>query len=432
MTTPITHTESFGVGRTLAMAAGMALLLGGGVFGWAATSQLNAAVIGKGLVKVDRELKTVQHVDGGTVAQILVQPGQHVRQGDVLITLDSMSLEGELLVRRNQRIDLAARAARLRAQRDRMGDFDMPADLEMDPKAQAVAMDEAMLLANTLRDQKSQQAAINARIAQLQHDSDGLEARRTAFVQQYTFSEGAVQRVSLLVKKGSVATAQQETVEADNARLLGELRETEARILSNAAQINELKLQSRRLDETLELESQMELREVEPRLEELRQQIQMLEARIERGKIRAPVSGVVNELPVNTIGQVVAPGELLAVIVPEGADHVIEFQIAPTDVDEVSVGQDARLMFSAFNQKTTPEVIGTILHVAAAATTDPTTGAAVFLAQAKPRDMADLPAHITLLPGMPVDVFVTTQERTALEYMIQPVRQSFARSMTEE
>lgn len=432
MTKSIPQTETFGVGRSLAVAAGMALLLGAGVFGWAATSKLNAAVIGKGLVKVDRELKTVQHLDGGTVAQIIVKPGQVVRQGDVLFTLDSLSLEGELLVRRNQRIDLAIRAARLRAQRDGASEFALPADLAADPKAQAVALEEAALLISTLRDLQSQKAAIGTRIAQLQHDSEGLEARRAAFAHQHSFSEGAVQRVSLLVKKGSVATAQQETAEADQARVLGELRETEAQILSNAAQMSELKLQARRLDETRELEAQMALRDVEPRVEELRQQIVLLEARIERGKIRAPVSGVVNEVSVNTVGQVIAPGEQLAVIVPEGADHVIEFQIAPTDIDEVRVGQDARLMFSAFNQKTTPEVTGTVLHVAAAATTDPITGAPVFLAQARPRDMADLPAHVSLMPGMPVDVFITTQERTALDYLIAPVRQSFARSMTEE
>lgn len=148
--------------------------------------------------------------------------------------------------------------------------------------------------------------------------------------------------------------------------------------------------------------------------------------------MRAPVAGVVNEMAVNTLGQVIAPGQKMATVVPKGADLVIEFQIAPTDIEQIAVGKPARLRLSAFDAKTTPELDGIVSHVAAAATTDPATGGVHFIAQAKPAPGVVLPANVTLVPGMPIEVFVTTAERTALEYLLQPVAKSFARAMTEE
>lgn len=436
MTRNLQDPESrYGIGKHLAAAALCAVILVGGLGGWAVTAQLNAAILGNGHVKVDRELKVVQHVEGGRVAEIHVVAGQTLAKGDVMVTLDVLDLKTELALRQTQQTDLVARAARLLAQRDGLDRLaPLPGPLTRgiaDPaRLQQALSEEQNLLEKSQRDLENREAAIRSRMAQLNHDHAALSARQTALESQHDLALKNMARLDLLAARGNVSDVQKEAAQGDLGRALGELQEIRARLQANTEQVSAAMIDLRALRDTAQLQAQGELRDIEPRLAELVQQIGLLEARLERSQIRAPVAGTINELGVHTIGQVIGAGEKLASIVPEGADLVIEFQIMPTDIDQVVRGMPARLRLAAFNQKTTPEIPGVISMVSPASTLDPATGATVFLAQVRPD--ASLPSDVQLIPGMPVEVFVTTRERTALEYMLQPVRQSFARSMTEE
>jgi HlyD family secretion protein len=203
-------------------------------------------------------------------------------------------------------------------------------------------------------------------------------------------------------------------------------------IAQNSAQVEEITLEIDRIQSTAALEAHRSLREIEPRLMELRQEITALETRLSRSVIRAPEAGIVNEVPVNTVGQIIAPGETVVKLVPEGADLVIEFQISPTDIDQITIGQEARLKFLSFNQRTTPEILGIVTHVGAASQLDPNSRAEYFLAQALPVKNDALPEGTALMPGMPVEVYVKTASRTPADFFLQPIRDSFRRAMTEE
>ncbi|PZX56436.1 HlyD family secretion protein [Cereibacter changlensis] len=404
-----------------------------GLGGWGATAQLNSAVIGSGVVKVDRELKTVQHSDGGTLSAILLAPGDPVAAGQVILRLDTRETKAAIALLRVQLVDLTVRSARLVAERDGLDQpVAPPGFLAAYPAAAQELAGEARLLANARAERQTERQVLVLKAEQLAQDTAALEARRVALERQLDVASRTVTRSGSLAGSGILSKAQVEAAESEQARVSGALQETEAQILSNVVQAREIAVRSERLDRTAAYEAHRKLREIEPVLAETRQKIEALELRLARAEVKAPVAGLIHELPVNTIGQVVGPGEVLATIVPEGADLVIEFRVPTTDIDQLAAGQEARLRFPAFNRRTTPELVGRIATVAPASTTDPATGTSFFLATAAPAEGVSLPEGAVLVPGMPVEVYVTTRSRTAYDYIAQPIRDSLTRSMIEE
>jgi HlyD family type I secretion membrane fusion protein len=180
-------------------------------------------------------------------------------------------------------------------------------------------------------------------------------------------------------------------------------------------------------------EAQRELSVVEPRISELRERAAAIEDRLSRTEIRAPVAGTINEIAVNTIGGVITPAEKLVTIVPAGAELRIEAQINPADIDQITIGQPTRLRFSAFNQRTTPELAGEIAFVSPATSIDPQSGMAHYVARvaASPDELARLGTDV-LKPGMPLEIYIETESRTALSYIAKPLTDQFARALREE
>jgi HlyD family secretion protein len=423
--------DAFGVGRHLVMAGVLGLALIGGFGGWAFTAQLNAAVIGRGTVKVDRELRLAQHLEGGMLAEILVKPGDRVAAGDVMMRLDTVELETALSVRRAQFADMSARAARFAAERD--GQIVLAsAPGAQDEMTRSLFASEALLLQQSQEDRETTRTALGLRRDRLAHETAGLMSRQTSIGSQLSLAQVELERTRTLVERGSFAPSQLMQIESETLRLSGELDEIAAMIAQNSAQIAEIELEIRRIGSTAALEAHRSLRELEPRIMELQQEIAALETRLSRSVIRAPEAGIVNEVPVNTVGQIIAPGETVVTIVPAGADLVVEFQVSPTDIDQITAGQEARLKFLSFNQRTMPEIAGTVTHVGAASQLDTTTRAEYFVAQALPITAADLPSGSALMPGMPVEVYVKTASRTPADFFLQPIRDSFRRAMTEE
>lgn len=425
--------DSFSVRGQLFLAALAAMMLVAAVVGWGMHAQLNAAVIGPGMIKVDRELRTVQHGEGGVLSEIIAAPGAQVVQGQPLARLDTIELHAKLEVLKQQKLDLVARSARLIAIRDGLETLPTrTADFELTKDAEVVFAAEALLFERELKKLVSDIETLDLRRLKIEYETSALEARLAALESELELSTTALERAQTLADKGTISPAQVEKVQLDFVRLEGEKSELLSRREANMAAVNEIKFEIEKLSGTSAYEAHMQLREIEPRIIELGSEIEVAEVRLARSVIRAPVDGIVNEMPINTLGQVISPGETIATIVPADADLIIEFKIATTDIDQIEIGQDARLRFTTFNQRTTPELLGRVSHVSPASQMDEKTGMEYYIAQAELENQQDATLLGDLKPGMPVEVYIQTAARTPAEYILQPILDSFKRAMTEE
>ncbi|PJR09117.1 HlyD family type I secretion periplasmic adaptor subunit [Sinorhizobium meliloti] len=414
------------------IALGMFLVVGCG--GWAAVARINGSVIAQGAVKVDQNLKVIQHRDGGIVSQIAVREGDFVQAGQILLRLDDVQTKAELSIVRSQLSELVARRARLIAERDGMAFIPVPQEgAFLVSEDDLVAYGEVRLFEGNRAHRESQKEQLHSEIVQLDQEIRGLQAQKAAKVRELEVVQAEHDKLKGLVERKVIEAARIFGIIRDLARLTGEIGEIDASVARARARSSSIRLQIISIDENARTEAQREMSTVATRISELNERRVALEDRLSRTDIRAPLSGTVNELSVHTIGGVITPAETLATIVPEHARLKIEAKLSPVDVDQVFVGQSAKLRFSAFNQRTTPELKGEIAYVSAAATRDPATNAMHYLADVG-IDASELEklGGQQLKPGMPVEVFVATQDRTAISYLAKPFTDQFAKAFREE
>jgi HlyD family secretion protein len=407
---------------------GVTLLVGLG--GWAATAKLSGAVIGQGSVQVDEDLKVVQHVDGGVVREIGVRIGDRVTAGQVLLRLDGTQAEAEYTILDGQIMEQEARRLRLLAERDDLSTISVPADLRSKPLALVAIEQEAQLFASNLDYRTSQLEQMHLQMDQLEQEIVGLEAQRTANSSQQDLALADLERLRELAADQLVETSRLSAAEGETVRLAGLVGEADASIARARSRISELELRILGMDSDRQAVAQRELRAVDALLSELKERHRASRARLERVDIVAPTSGIVNELNVSTLGGVVSPAERLLTIVPDDADLTVSFRVAVTDIDQVTVGKPATLRFSAFNQRVTPEAQGVVTRVAAAAQLDPASGQSYYTADVEVTDQDFNSAE--LVPGMPVEVFVETEEQLAIAYFMKPFTDQVTRSFREE
>jgi HlyD family type I secretion membrane fusion protein len=425
----------FGVGSRILGGTALAFLLVAGCGGWAMTAQLSGAVIASGSVMVEDNLKTIQHRDGGIVGEIAVKEGDVVAKGQVLLRLDDAQTRAELSIVRGQLMELEARRARLRAERDGLEAIIMPSELAAAAGAdlQHIVNGERRLFEGNMRHRKSQKEQLALGIDQLGEEIRGLEAQRKAKLDEVALVREEHAKIKGLADKRLIEANRVYATDREMTRLLGEQGEIDAGIARARARISEIRIQILTVDEAARTEAQRELSAVDPRITELAERRTAIEDRLSRTDIRAPIAGTVNELSVHTIGGVITPAETLVTLVPEDARLTIAAKLPPTDIDQVSLGQPARLRFSTFNQRTTPELVGTVSYVSAATSTDKATGLPYYLAHIAVDD-AELKrlGNNRLLPGMPLEVFVSTDDRTAISYLAKPLVDQFQRAFTEQ
>ena len=416
-------------GRFLAAAALSALLFGGIGF-WAATARLDSVVIGSGSVLVRSDVQSVQHLEGGTLAAILVARGERVEAGQPVLRLDTFEIDARIAMLEAQLMEAEARAARLAAERDGTEMAD-PAGAG-DAAFRRIVEGERRLMEEARLAREAQLQALALQAEQLQFDSEGMTMRRAALVEELALVEAQHGRFETLLKGGAVEKTRLDEILRDMTRMRGEMGQIDANLSRNETRQTEIALERDRLLAKAQADAHRELRTLEPQITDLRQQLATSREKRGRMELRAPVAGVVNEVNVATLGEVIAPGKTLVSIVPSAEDMVIEFRIATTDIDAIEPGQAARLRFSAFNMRVTPEIDAVVETIAAAAVTDPATGMAYYTARARPvGDMSAL-GERGLVPGMPVEVFVPTAERVAISYILQPVMDQMQRAMREE
>ena len=425
--------SDFAMRGRITMGSIMAILLLAGIGGWSATARLSGAVISSGTVLVDDNVKVIQHLDGGVIRSIEVRKGQDVAAGDVLLRLDDVQIRTEHSILTGQLAELIARRARLLAERDAAGAIRFPADyLSLYPDAAPIMEGEQQLFDSTGRNRRSQRGQLEMQVAQLNEEVGGLNFQASSLDDELALAREERARMAALAEKELIETTRLNSADRELARMLGSKGELTASIARSKARISEVNLQIMAIDDMAYTEAQRELRSVDANVAEISDRLGEVTDRLARTLIRAPVAGTVNELSVTTLGGVISPAERLLTIVPDDADLKIEFRIAINDIDQIEVGQATKLRFSAFDQRTTPEIDGVVSRVSAAATSDPDSGQSYYLAEVEATGDMSVLGDRGLIPGMPVDVFVKTQEQVAIAYFVKPFTDQIARAFKEE
>lgn len=406
----------------------------GGVGGWAATAELSGAVIGSGVIVVDSNIKKVQHPTGGVVGELLVSNGQAVTAGQLLVRLDDTQTRAALGIVVSQLIELTGRRARLAAERDDAVAIAFPAEFEASgEEARRVASGERRLFEAKRRTMEGQKAQLRERIGQLSQEIEGLSAQRKSKEQEIRLVNDELARVEDMYKRKLTPVTRLLAMQRDASRIEGEHGALVAQIARARGQITETELQILSLDHTARTEAQKELREIEGRLAELAERKVAAEDQLKRVDIRAPRSGIVHDLGVHTVGGVVAAAEPMMHIVPSEDVLTIEARIGATDIDQLSLGQPAVLRFPAFNQRTTPELPGTVVRVAADLTREASTGQSFYIVRIQVDEAAlGKLKGLKLVPGMPVEAFIETGQRTALSYLIKPFTDQLTKALRED
>ena len=408
-----------------------------GIGGWAATSELTGAVIGQGVLVVDSSVKKVQHPTGGVVGELRVREGDRVKAGDILVRLDETQTLANATIITKSFDELLARQARLETERDNADQIVFPKLLlerARDPDSEAARAIAAERSLFDLRRQArgGQKAQLKERSAQLQEEIKGYIGQAEAKQKEVDFIHQELEGVRTLWQKNLVPMNRLTALERDTARLEGEHSQLSGMIAQAKGKIAEIGLQVIQVDQDLRTEVGKDLIEARSKISETAERKTAAVDQLNRIDIRAPQSGRVHQLTVHTVGGVISPGEQIMLIVPDADALAVEVKIAPRDVDQVYVGQTASMRFAAFDQKTTPEIEGEVSMVSADLTQDQRTGMSYYTVRVllKPEELARL-RNAKLVAGMPVDVFIKTPGRTALSYLIKPLRDQAERAFKE-
>jgi HlyD family type I secretion membrane fusion protein len=424
------------VRRTVLAGAVSVLLFVGGFGLWAGTASLDSAALASGTVITETKRKVVQHKEGGLVAQILTGEGARVRAGDPLIRLDDTQATSTLESLRIQHDELLAQQARLRAEHDRTADVLFPQALTTwrdDPRIASLLDGQKRIMVAREESLNGQIGILSQRMAQLDSEIDGLDAQLTGAREQMRLISEEVAGVITLVEKGLERKPRLLALQREAASLEGASGEHRAQIARARQRRGETELQIMDLRNRRSEEVAGELREVEGRLTELGERLTAAADVSRRTMIIAPVSGIVMDLRARNTGGVIGAGEPILDIVPDDETLVIEARVKPTDIESVRNGLPAQVRLTAFKQWTTPTLTGEVKHVAADSLTDQHTGAPYYVAHvAIERSELERAGELELRPGMPADVMIVTGRRTALDYLLSPLRDSFARAFREE
>jgi HlyD family secretion protein len=422
--------------RHLVAAMVVILVLVGGVGGWAATAVISGAVVASGSLVVDTNVKKVQHPTGGIVGELRVRDGDRVHAGDIVVRLDETVTRANLAIVSKGLDELMARKARLESERDGWDTIVFPAQLvagASDPD-RAAAMDSERKLFNLRKTARNgQKSQLRERIAQLGEEITGLTGQQNSKAKEITLVERELAGVRDLWNKNLVQLNRLTALEREAARLDGERGQLVAAAAQAKGKIAETALQILQIDQDIASEVAKELREVDGKIGEFVERKVTAEDQLKRIDIRAPQDGTVFQLAVHTVGGVITAGDPIMLIVPEADNLSVEVKVNPQDIDQLQLNQKAILRFSAFNARTTPEIEGVVTRISADTSTDQRTGVNYYTIRiAMPPEQIERLGNVKLLPGMPVEAFVQTGERTMLSYLMKPLHDQVMRAFREK
>lgn len=415
---------------------GLFLLVGG--FGaWAVLTEISGAIIASGRIEVDQNRQVVQHLDGGVIDDILIEEGDEVEAGQLLLRLDESELRSSLAIAESQLFELMARRGRLEAERDEHDDIVfapllLQAAHENTDVADMVEGQERLL---TARDTSISQEIdqLRQQIDQIGDQIDGIMAQKRALADQLELVQEERADQQSLLDRGLAQAARVLALRREAARMSGTLGELDGNHAQAQRRISEIEIQILRLQSQRREEAITQLRDIQSRELELREQRLALRERLNRLSITAPVSGIVYDMRVFALRSVIRPAEPILYIIPQNRPLVISAQVEPIHIDKLSIGQDVTLRFSALDQSQTPELIGQVKLISADALQDENTRQPYFRVEIalSEGEQDRLPQGITLVPGMPVEAFIRTADRTPMTYFLKPLTDYFTKALRE-
>ena len=411
-------------------------LLGGGLGGWASTTEISGALIAPGSIVVDSNVKKVQHPTGGVVGELRARDGDIVKTGDVVVRLDDTVTKAGLAIVTKSLNGLLARGARLEAEQRGAANVVFPAALieqANDPEISAVMASEAKLFEVRLNGRTGQKAQLRERTAQLHQEVTGLSAQENAKKGEIALVQRELVGVRELYNKNLVGISRLTVLERDAARLAGEQGQFIAAKAQVLGKITETELQIIQIDKDLVSEASKDLRETNEKIGEFVERKVTAEDQLRRINIRAPQDGMVLQSSVHTVGGVISAGDAIMLIVPQADNLSVEAKVNPQDIDQLRIGQSTFLRLSAFNQRTTPELNGIVSRVSPDTTLDQRTGQSHYTIRISmpAAEIARL-KDVKLIPGMPVEAFIQTGDRTMLSYLMKPLHDHLMRAFREK
>ncbi|GAA6208963.1 HlyD family type I secretion periplasmic adaptor subunit [Cognatishimia sp. WU-CL00825] len=424
--------------RTFLVLGFLALLaLVGGFGSWAAFTQISGAIIASGRIEVDRNRQVVQHLDGGIVAKIHVDEGDTVAAGDVLVSLDETIIISDITILEGQLFEFMARRGRLEAERDNLTSISFPAELLQVAQSNADIQDlmtgQTRLFHARQNSVSREEEQLGKRKTQIGDQVRGVEAQKAALERQLQLLGEELEGQKSLLERGLAQAGKVLTLQREEARLLGRIGEMEASRAQALGRMTEIDLQILK-NETIRREEAIEdLRDIQFRELEILEQRNALRSQLDRLDIRAPVSGIVYGMTVYAEKSVIRAAEPLLYLVPQDRPLVIAAQVAPIHIEQVHVGQDVTLRFSTFDQRKTPELFGKISQVSADIFVEEGTGLSYYRAEVLMNDgeLEKLPDNLVLIPGMPVESFLKTDDRTPLAYLVKPFTDYLTKAFRE-
>ncbi|MBI6630250.1 HlyD family type I secretion periplasmic adaptor subunit [Pontibaca salina] len=415
--------------------AGLLVLVGG--FGsWAVTANISGAIIASGRVAVESNRQVVQHPDGGVVSEILVREGDMVQAGDDLLRLDPNVLRSNADILRTQLFEIEARAARLIAERDEADEISFPNDLE---QAAAERSDIAELV-------EGQRSLFAARAASREREIDQLERRKDQIASQISGIEAQLEALTLqlgfireelesqqsLLDRGLAQAPRVLALQREEAGLMGQIGESTATTAELQGRSTEIDLEVLKLATSAREQAITELRDLRFRQLELAEQYRAVSEQLSRLVIIAPVAGIVYDMQVFAERSVIRPADPVLYLIPQDRPLVIHARVDPIHIDQVYPEQPVTLRLPTFDVRTTPELLAHIVRVSPDAFTDKATGQTYYQVEVLPDEgeLTKLGGKI-LLPGMPVEAYLRTSDRTPLDYLVKPVSDYFNRAFRE-
>ena len=402
---------------------------------WAIKAELSGAVVASGSVAVKENSKAVQHLEGGIVSQINVSEGDYVEPGTVVVELDQSRINAGLAIVEGQLAELIAEDARLKAERDDSAELkalSVPIEFNNPDVLPTAMAGQKKLLASvreTLRQKKSQ---LRKQIGQTQSAIEGIESKLDANKKQIALAEKELDILGSLFDRGLTTRGRIVAMQREHAQLQGQTGEFKAELAQLQTASSEIELKILEIDEQRRSQVLSRLGEVRAKLASLREQWNNETARLQRTRIVSPIAGYVHDLKIHTRQGVISPGEGLMTIVPSRHRLVFRTRVRPQDIDEVYVDQNVRLRLTSYKGSTTPEFKGTVAVISADQLVDEKTGVSYYKVDIEAK-LSEIEKIVgPLKPGMPVEAFITTQERTVLAYLVKPITDQFAKAFREQ
>ena len=417
------------------MLFGVLMVVGliGGFATWSVLTKLDGAVIAGAEFAVESKRKTLQHLDGGIVEQILVREGDRVVAGQVLVRLDSTLDRASLNILQNDLNENLAQRDRLLAELQDLRSvvFSVPAK-GAQVRLRDIQSGQRRLFAARLNSRDSEHRLRNQRIARLDDEIAGLKRQRRSNDKQIDLVNSELGDLRKLAQKALVPKRRLLALEREAERIRGQSEALGASMSRSGGLIDEIKLEGVQAKRRFKEQVTSELRLVEPMITKLMEQLAAARKKLSLMEVRAPSDGFVVDLKAHTIGGVIRPGDDIMDIVPEHESLILEARVSPNDIGKIKAGQSARVQLTAFDPSKTPEAIGKVVSVSADSLKDDRSGEVYYLARLKlAGDQPPAVQTLSLVPGMPATVFLQTGARSPLSYLLEPLSSRLPRVFAE-